>query len=560
MRDLSVLIPARNEIFLAKTIESVLAAAELDTEVIAVLDGYWPEPEIEDHPRVTLIHVTEPLGQRAATNAAARLSTARFVMKADAHMAFDQGFDKKLIEAYDSGELGADVTTVPRMYNLHAFDWQCPGCGERVYQGPRPAKCGKCGSKGEQEMVVVWQPRWGRKTEAWRFDRDLHFQYWAAAEKRPENRGEIADIMCCLGACFMMTRERYWELGGMDEAHGSWGQMGVEVGCKSWLSGGRMVVNKRTWYSHMFRTQDGFSFPYPNPGVDKARAHSRRLWLGNEYPKATRPFEWLIDKFKPVPGWHDEPAASQPSVGAASTPRSIKAKPRKGLVYYTDCRLDGRLAAAVQANLNRHLNGHDLVTVSLQPLAFGRNIHLPLERGHDAYFRQILAGLEEVKADVVFLAEHDILYHPSHFEFTPERADAYYYNRNQWKVDAATGRALFYLCDQVSGLCADRELLLEHYRKRVARMEAEGRFDRNIGFEPGSHKPPRGIDDHPALHWMSAKPNIDIRHGGNLTKSRWSRDEFRNKKTCLGWTEADAVPGWGRTRGRFDEFLKEVLP
>jgi hypothetical protein len=54
--DLSVLIPARNEIFLKNTIEDILKNMRGDTQVIAVLDGYWPDPPIMDNDRVVLIH------------------------------------------------------------------------------------------------------------------------------------------------------------------------------------------------------------------------------------------------------------------------------------------------------------------------------------------------------------------------------------------------------------------------------------------------------------------------------------------------------------------------
>ena len=229
------------------------------------------------------------------------------------------------------------------------------------------------------------------------------------------------------------------------------------------------------------------------------------------------------------------------------------------MVYYSDCRLDARIAAACMKVLNRSVNGHDLVSVTLQPLDYGRNIHMPLERGVLTMFKQILAGLEACRAEVVFLTEADVLYHASHFEFTPPRADRFYYNENTWKVDAATGQALFYYCKQTSGLCAYRELLVEHYKKRVAKVEAEG-YSRNMGYEPGTHRPPRGVDDYKAERWMSAQPNIDIRHDGNLTRSRWRQDQFRNKNACLGWQMADEVPGWGRTKGRFEDFLKENLP
>ena len=245
MPALSVLIPARNEEFLARTIDSVTANMRGDTEVIAVCDGYWPDPVIRDHPRVNLIHYTEPVGQRAGTNYAAKLSRAKYVLKLDAHCSVAEGFDVDLMAPYESGEVGMDTTTVPRMFNLHAFDWVCAD-GHIRYQGP-PGPCTDCGKPTERE--IRWAPRRSRKTDFARFDKALHFQYWRQWGHRPEAQGEIADLMCSVGACWMMPTERYWELGGMDEGHGSWGQMGVEVACKSWLSGGRQVVNKRTWFA-----------------------------------------------------------------------------------------------------------------------------------------------------------------------------------------------------------------------------------------------------------------------------------------------------------------------
>ena len=98
MRDLSVIIPGRNEEFLQKTIENVLENIQSDTEIIAICDGYWPDPPVLDHPRVIVVHHTDPIGQRAATNEGARISQAKFVMKLDAHCAVDKGFDAKLIK------------------------------------------------------------------------------------------------------------------------------------------------------------------------------------------------------------------------------------------------------------------------------------------------------------------------------------------------------------------------------------------------------------------------------------------------------------------------------
>ena len=62
--DLSVILPARNEQFLRRTVEDVLANIEGDTEIIVVLDGAWADPPLEQHERVHVIYNHEPVGQR----------------------------------------------------------------------------------------------------------------------------------------------------------------------------------------------------------------------------------------------------------------------------------------------------------------------------------------------------------------------------------------------------------------------------------------------------------------------------------------------------------------
>lgn len=314
-KDLSILIPARNEMFLAKTVEDILAHIEADTEVIVVLDGTPANPPLPEDPRVNSIQLAESVGQRAATNLACKLSSAKYVMKVDAHCSFDQGFDRKMLEAF--AITGDAVTMAPIMRNLWAFDWKCYYCGWKKYQGPKPEKCDICGKSDKIRKKMMWVGKHNPQSTSYCFDSSPHFQYFEAWKHREpyitdKARDGLTESMSLQGSCFMMTRNKYWELNVSDEAFGSWGSQGIEVACKTWLSGGRVVVNHATWYAHMFRTQGrGFSFPYPISGKDqkKAQQFAKELFFGNKWDKQVRPLSWLIERFWPVKGWTDEDLA-----------------------------------------------------------------------------------------------------------------------------------------------------------------------------------------------------------------------------------------------------------
>jgi len=278
MVKLSILIPARNETWLKNTVEDILKNIEADTEVIVVLDGQWTVPSLIQDKRVKVVYLPKSIGQRAATNLACKLSNAKYVMKVDAHCAFDKGFDRKLLE-----DMNDNWTVVPAMRNLHVFDWVCE-CGFRKYQGPT-VKCEKCGKDMKKELI--WHGKESPLSTSYRFNRQLEFKYWGGYKKK--QTGDIVDTMSLQGSCFMMTREKYWELDICDESWGSWGGQGSEVALKTWLSGGEVKVNKKTWYAHLFRTQGGdFGFPYPNPGKEQRKAKDtlRDTFLNDKWDKA----------------------------------------------------------------------------------------------------------------------------------------------------------------------------------------------------------------------------------------------------------------------------------
>lgn len=277
---LSVIIPARNEQHLEQTIRGVLANARGEIEVLVILDAWTPDPPINiGDERVIFYYFKDPIGQRGGINYAAKQAKGKYVMKLDAHCAVDEGFDVKL-----AADCPYDWTVVPRMYNLD---------------------------------IATFTPKKHRRTD-YMFvglkDGHIRAQYYGSENYKLWHRRkeELGDTMCCMGPCFFMHKDRFWELGGCDEAHGGWGQQGVEVSCKAWLSGGKLVVNKKTWFSHWFRGgQTGPGFPYPLSGsaVDRARDYSDDLWQNNKWPLAKRKFEWLLARFNP-PSWNHTPVLS----------------------------------------------------------------------------------------------------------------------------------------------------------------------------------------------------------------------------------------------------------
>lgn len=312
MKDLSILIPARNEMFLAKTVENILENIEADTEIIALLDGAWTEPAIVQHERVNVIYLPQSIGQRAATNMAAKLAQGKYLAKVDAHCSFDKGFDRKMVEFFK--EVGDDVVAVPIMRNLWAYDWKCYHCGWKKYQGPTPLKCEQCGKGDKIRRKMMWVGKERPQSTSYCFDAEPHFQYFEDWKHREAYKTDKAtkhytETMSLQGSFFMSSKEKFWEWELSDEKLGNWGNQGIELACAAWLSGGRVLVNHNTWYAHMFRTQGGdFGFPWENKGSDTQRTKNKvkdKFW-GFKHPTQKYPVSWLVEKFWPVKGWTQE--------------------------------------------------------------------------------------------------------------------------------------------------------------------------------------------------------------------------------------------------------------
>ena len=245
----------------------------------------------------------------------------------------------------------------------------------------------------------------------------------------------------------------------------------------------------------------------------------------------------------------------------------------KGIIYYTDNSLNEEFAKLFRQRLVNAALGIPIVSVSQKPIDLGKNICIG-EIGKSYYnlWKQVLTALMYSKADVVYIAEHDVLYDSSYFEFAPEDDNCFYYNRNLWFVRTRDGRALSKpnLC--FSQCVCNRLLLLDNMMQRVKWYENKGETHPRYGpSEPGRIRKTKlderklfgiNLDQKWRLErFMSSKPNVDVRHGKNYSGTRRFniKPQDKENKYYANWIYTDAVPGWGKSEGRFNDWLQEVI-
>lgn len=210
------------------------------------------------------------------------------------------------------------------------------------------------------------------------------------------------------------------------------------------------------------------------------------------------------------------------------------------VVLYTHCDLADPpfracfdvLSAAISHSASTEMVAPHRIVVTSEPQdvpRYWQNVVAVGDRGHHDCYTKIIAGCEAAKHDIVFLAEHDVLYPQGYFDASPESDDAFYYNSHVWTLSLAgawpTPRRWL-----TSNCRASRELLLDQFRDRLALVNSGGRV---VWDEPG-----RNDGDIAEARWLTQdcpEPTVDVRYGGNLTGMRYSKG-----------APAAVIPGWGR--------------
>ena len=274
--ELSVCIPNRNSPFTTKTIEDVLKNAGCEVEVIVNVDEEWPLPIVDDA-RVHYIHPSAPVGLRRAVNTCIAMANGKYIMKTDDHCAFGPNFGRILIDNH----LEDNWIQIPRRYALDAENWKIGNEGD---------------SKYPIDYMYIDFPRKGKD-----HDDGMH-----GVPYKVNSTAEIDDTPSMQGSCYFMTRNYYLNvLGGMkEEGYGQFAQESQELGFKTWLGGGALKVNKKTWYAHLHKGKTyGRMYKFPG-GTVEASNWSAEHWLNDREPGMIHKFEWFInEKFPNMPSW-----------------------------------------------------------------------------------------------------------------------------------------------------------------------------------------------------------------------------------------------------------------
>lgn len=260
---LSVVIPSYKDPLLQRTIDSLLENAEGEIEVIAVLDGYWPNPPLRDDKRVRALRLGKNHGMRGAINAGVAISRGEYLMRTDEHAVFGKGYDRIILETIEDNWI-----VTPRRYFLDPVKW---------------------------EIMDIPPIDYSRLTV--QFDENRNKLKWCGQPWRSRTRERkdimIDETMAMQGSCWFMPH-KWWDdvIGELQsEGYGTHYGDSHEMVFKTWKAGGKLMINKNTWHAHKHR-QFPRTHQYGGQPARDGWKYSLNLW-GDYYEKEIRP-KWGI--------------------------------------------------------------------------------------------------------------------------------------------------------------------------------------------------------------------------------------------------------------------------
>lgn len=267
---LSVICACYKEPYLDKTVGGLLNNSELgdQLEIICVFDGEWPtEPLIQD-PRVRYVFLGANRGPKGAYNAGIKVSRGEFIMRLDTHCMFGKGYDRIMTESCEPNQI-----MTARRYYLDPIKWEV--MEEEGYVDYEKLVIQNVGENKRKFAGAKWNSRTKERKDIM-----------------------VDETMAMQGSMWIAPRKWFKEVCGDELMEGDLGpayQDSVQVSMQTWMAGGKLMVNKNTWFAHKHRTfaRSHNEGTKANPwNRELSWTHALSLWE-DYYTKTLRPL-WKI--------------------------------------------------------------------------------------------------------------------------------------------------------------------------------------------------------------------------------------------------------------------------
>jgi len=220
---LSAIIPSYGDPLVHKTIDSLLEQSGLgdQLEIVVVLDGRWPSETIKQNDQIKVVHLGSNRGMRGAINAGVLVSNGEYIMRTDEHCKFGDRYGQII-----TSQMEDNWIVTARRYFLDPVKWEVMDIPYIDY-----------------EKLVIQE------------NKKFSGQRW---DSRLQERVDIPvdETMAMQGSMWVMKRS-WWDkvIGELQtEGYGPTYQDSHEMVFKTWKAGGKLMVNKNTWFAHKHRS------------------------------------------------------------------------------------------------------------------------------------------------------------------------------------------------------------------------------------------------------------------------------------------------------------------
>lgn len=294
MSKVSIIIPARGEKFenLSRTIESIYKNAVGEIEILIGINGA-PFYSFGQWTQLKIINFPLNVGIKTNINALAALATGKYLFKLDAHTSVGKGFDEIL-----KADMEDDWVVTPR-FKIIKDDWSIQmRNGQEEFYDYFYLSCPFTDKRG---LRFKAGGHWPERTKELAPENFISEQEINTVADINETNPYIDETPQIHGSAWFMTKDRFFELGGfpLQDPYGH-GQEPLWLGLRNWVEGGKVMVNKKTWYAHLHQDSNERGYPENREETERTYRLTAEYWL--KHPK----FEWFVEKFMPMPSWNSD--------------------------------------------------------------------------------------------------------------------------------------------------------------------------------------------------------------------------------------------------------------